>query len=153
MKKLTLQITRDNFEYILTGEQKTEHRDVWPSNVKKYVDVDYEKGDVTPVQYDALYLINGRKKDAPRLLVEVESAEWVVFTDENGNDLTFQEKGETYLQSQVWYHLGKVLETENVGDDFVYKYAGKVPYDYGCDDRPRAEREADAAKAQAENNE
>ena len=129
MKKLTFQITKDSFQAILKGEQKVEHRYVYPSNQKKYVkfkccgkvydtqdeipddDADIE---VIPVDYDVLYLINGRRKDAPRLTVEVKSAEFVIFTDEEGNDIIYNENGVEYVGCQVWYHLGKVLSTENV---------------------------------------
>ena len=64
-------------------------------------------------EYDYLYLINGRRKDAPRLKVEVASAEFVILTDEDGNDATYIENGQEYLVCQVWYHLGKVISTEN----------------------------------------
>ena len=37
MKKLTLQIKKESFDAILKGEQKVEHRVVWPSQVTKYV--------------------------------------------------------------------------------------------------------------------
>lgn len=121
MKKLTLQIDKACFLAILRGEQKIEHRYVYPSNAKRYVIEEEntdENGDlvvtVTPVHYDALYLINGRRKDAPRLTVEVEKAEFVVITDEDGNDLTFVENGVEYYVCQVWYHLGKVVATENL---------------------------------------
>lgn len=128
MKRLTLQIEKDSFQAILKGEQDVEHRYVYPSNVTKYVyfkhdskeykrqgDPDDDKEiEVVPIKYDALYLINSRRKDAPRLTVEVKSAEYVIFTDEDGNDETFEENGQEYLVSQVWYHLGKVLSTENV---------------------------------------
>lgn len=121
MKKLTLQINKKCFNAILKGEQKIEHRYVYPSNAKRYV-IEEEKQDengedivvVTPVHYDVLYLINGRRKDAPRLTVEVERSEFVVLTDEAGNDLTFEENGEEYYVCQVWYHLGKILSTENI---------------------------------------
>ena len=129
MKVLTLQIDKECFQAILKGEQDVEHRYVYPSNVTKYVYFKHEgkdykcqedipeddkEIDVVPVKYDALYLINGRRKDAPRLTVEVKSVEYVIFTDEDGNDETFEENGQEYLVSQVWYHLGKVLSTENI---------------------------------------
>lgn len=129
MKVLTLQINKECFQDILNGKQDVEHRYVYPSNVKKYVHfrhkgIDYtrqedipddgENIEIVPVKYDALYLINGRRKDAPRLTVEVKSAEYVIFTDEEGNDLVRVENAVEYLISQVWYHLGKVISTENV---------------------------------------
>lgn len=129
MKVLTLQINKECFQNILNGKQDVEHRYVYPSNVTRYVyfkhdgkvykkqsDIpdDDKEIEVLPIHYDALYLINGRRKDAPRLTVEVKSEEYVIFTDEEGNDLTFEENGKTYLVCQVWYHLGKVISTENV---------------------------------------
>ena len=129
MKKLTLQIDRKCFDTILRGVQSIEHRFIYPSNVKRYVyfkhrgneyrdqfliPEDDEPIDIVPVHYDALYLINGRRKNAPRLTVEVERAEYVEFTDEDGNVLTYQENGQEYVQCQVWYHLGKVLSVENL---------------------------------------
>lgn len=124
LKILKLQIDRPCFKAILNGEQKVEHRFVYPHNANRYViqeeSVD-ENGElilnVTPVHYDALYLINGRRKDAPRMTVEVVSSEFVILTDEEGNDLTFEENGEDYYVCQVWYHLGKVLNTENIPEN------------------------------------
>lgn len=123
MKQLKLQIDKKCFQAILKGEQKVEHRFVYPNNAKKYVieeDKTDENGEpitiVTPVPYDALYLINGRRKDAPRLTVEVVSSEFVVLTDEEGNDLTFEENGNEYYVCQVWYTLGKIIGTENVNE-------------------------------------
>ena len=128
-KVLTLQIDKPCFQAILKGEQKIEHRYIYPSNVTKYVffeaggkvykmqdDIPEDINEITvvPVWYDALYLINGRRKDAPRMLIEVEKAEYIILTDENGNDMTFEENGNSYLVCQMWYHLGDVLMTENV---------------------------------------
>lgn len=121
-KTLTLQITRPSFVAILNGEQKIEHRNVYPTNAGQYViiedSVEEETGEeittVLPIHYDMLRLINGRRKDAPRLLIEIKNAEFVILTDDEGNDLTFEENGKEYYVCQVWYHLGKVLETENV---------------------------------------
>ena len=125
---LTLQIDRKCYVAIGRGEQKVEHRYVYPSNQSRYVYFKGEDGtvykretdapedaqlDVMPVEYDYLYLINGRRKDAPRLKVEVASAEFVILTDEDGNDATYIENGQEYLVCQVWYHLGKVISTEN----------------------------------------
>ena len=78
MVQLKLQITRPSFEAILRGEQKIESREVKPRNASRYV-VEKELPDgsieVTPKHIDALTIINGRRKDAPRLTVEVLGAE------------------------------------------------------------------------------
>lgn len=139
LKKQTLFISRDNFEYILTGEQKTEHREILPSVEKRYL---YTEGEgenmkVYPVKYDVLYLINGRRKDSPRMVVEIESADIVAFMNDKTKEPLMVQYGEDLIEDwQIWYHLGKVIETENVPEDFEFKYAGKVPYDYGMDDSP-----------------
>jgi hypothetical protein len=114
---LSLQITRDSFVEILKGRQKVEHRFVYPRNAKQYV-IEKDNGDgtcdVEVVGYDALQLINGRQKDAPRLLVEVKGIEVVQFTNEKtGEPITFVDHGETYYKTQMCYHLGAVLQTEN----------------------------------------
>ena len=128
-KRLTLQIDRPCFKDILNGAQDVEHRFIYPSNANKYViQTETDEGlDIQCVQYDELYLINGRRKEAPRLTVQVKSAEFVPFIDEDGNDMvTIGEDGEEYLVCQVWYHLGKVTSTENVPDDYYYDEATKA---------------------------
>lgn len=140
-KRLTLQIDKPCFKDILNGVQTVEHRYIYPSNAKKYViQTELPDGglDVQCVEYDELYLINGRRKDAPRLTVKVESAEFVIFTDEKGNDLTYTENGEEWLVCQVWYHLGAVVAHENCPAEFFY----------GADEK--AARLAEVAEAEAE---
>ncbi|MBR1527032.1 MAG: hypothetical protein IJ640_10320 [Prevotella sp.] len=117
MEVLTLQIKRGSFKEILKGRQKTEHRFVYPRNAKQYL-VEKENGDgtcdVEVVGYDALQLINGRKKDAPRLLVKVNGIKVIQMDDEKtGEPLTFVDNGETYYVTQMEYELGDVLQTEN----------------------------------------
>lgn len=117
-KKLTLQIDKASFKAILNGRQTIEHRYIYPNNASRYVTQE-ETPDgiiVDPIYYDTLYLINGRRKDAPRLLVEVLDARFVIDTDADGNDLTFVENGEEYLVCEVWYHLGRVLQHSNADD-------------------------------------
>ena len=117
LEVLTLQIKRDSFKEILKGRQKTEHRFVYPRNAKQYL-VEKENGDgtcdVEVVGYDALQLINGRKKDAPRLLVKVNGIKVIQMDDEKtGEPLTFVDNGDTYYVTQMEYELGDVLQTEN----------------------------------------
>lgn len=123
MKQLTLYTDKKHFQAILDGDEKVEKRNVYPNNADKYVieeDKTDENGEgitiVTPVHYDNLHIICGRKKDAPCLTIEVKSAEFVVLTDENGNDLTFEENGEEFYVCQVWYTLGEIRETSNIHD-------------------------------------
>ena len=138
-KRLTLQIDRPCFKDILNGVQTVEHRYIYPGNAKRYVNqTETPDGvDVQPIQYEELLLINGRRKDAPRLVVKVKRADFVVFTDEQGNDLTFEENGEEWLVCQVWYDLGEVVSHENTDGLF-----------YGADEK--AARLALVAEQQSE---
>ena len=73
-KVLTLQITRNNFVEIMQGRQKVEHRYIYPSNANKYIaEMEDEDAEIKPREYDALYLINGRRQNAPRMLLDVEN--------------------------------------------------------------------------------
>ena len=68
---------------------------------------------ILPIEYDALYLINGRRKDAPRMMIEVEKAEFYILTDQEGNDLTYMQNDVEYYAAQVWYYLDNIVFTEN----------------------------------------
>ena len=115
-KVLTLQCKKEAFIDILEGRQKIEHRYIYPKNANMYVEQKETDDDteVTILHYDYLYLINGRRKDAPRLCVEVVDSEFVVMVDENGNDKIYIENGIEYVECQVWYHLGNVIFSENI---------------------------------------
>ena len=128
-KRLTLQIDRHCFKDILNGCQHVEHRYIYPSNANRYVtQTETEDGlDVQCVRYDELYLINGRRKEAPRLTVLVEKAVFVPFIDEDGNDIVeVDANGDEFLVCQVWYYLGKVISTENVPEEYYYDAATKA---------------------------
>lgn len=127
-KVLTLQIDRECFQAIQKGKQMIEHRYVYPYNAKKYVYFEadgktYQRQDdmpdditefkTIPIHYDALYLINGRRKDAPRMMVKVKNEEFYILTDENDKDLTYNYNDEEYYACQVWYHLSDIVFTEN----------------------------------------
>ena len=53
-------------------------------------------------------------------------AEFIIFTDEDGEPLTFVENGEEYIVCQVWYSLGDVVASENVPAEFIYDDATKA---------------------------
>lgn len=123
MDKLKLRIDKKTFQSVLKGDEKILRRYVYPNNAQKYVieeDKKNEKGEditvVTPVHYDAIQLTIGRKEDAPRLTAKVVSSEFVVLTDEEGEDLTFEENGIEYYVCQVWFTLGDIIETANVSE-------------------------------------
>lgn len=115
-KVLTLQCKKEAFIDILEGRQKIEHRYIYPKNANMYVEQKETDDDteVTILHYDYLYLINGRRNDAPRLCVEVVDSEFVIMVDENGDDKIYIENDIEYVECQVWYHLGNVIFSENI---------------------------------------
>ena len=107
---LTLQIKRDSFDAILRGDQTTESRWVYPSNKGLYFNpIEIREKGFTPDElgfdvsgdediiyfdtlgtvlstlkdYDYLRLINGRRKNAPELTVEIIDASPEINVDEN----------------------------------------------------------------------
>lgn len=128
-KQLTLRIKRHFFLDILRGTKKSEYRDVLPTNVTRYVYFEcegrnYERQSevpdndspiiVHPIAYDTLLLINGHTADAPRLVIEVKSADFYIRADVDGNDLTYEYEGQEYVSCYVEYHLGRIVSTDHL---------------------------------------
>lgn len=143
---LTLQIRKENFDAILRGEQREENRWVYPSNKALFFEIkERRKEGLTPDQlgfsedeegnltfyfdtlgtilgnardYDYLRLINGRRKDAPELTVEVISITAEVNADENDLPYLIEDtyRGEKVgcIALGVTYELGKVIESKNI---------------------------------------
>ena len=71
-----------------------------------------EPGEVTlaPVKYDAIKLLTGAYSGKrPYIIIEVKAAEVAILTDENGEDIVYEYKGENYLAAQMDYTLGKIF--------------------------------------------
>ena len=63
------------------------------------------------IKYYAIKLLTGEYKGKrPYMIIEVKSAEAVILTDDNGDDIVYEYQGEEYLAAQMDYTLGKVLE-------------------------------------------
>lgn len=139
-KQLTLRIKRQYFIDILRGTKKSEYRDVKPTTSAKLIyfvcdgkiykrEADLPKGDITidahPIPYATLQLINGYAADAPRLVVEVKSADFYILADEDGNDITYDYKGEVYLAAQVEYHLGRIVSTDHLTPEMAEALASR----------------------------
>lgn len=125
MKVLTLSIKQKYFDEILAGKKKNETREIRPTNAKKYIkyecdgkeyeaDEDLpESGDVAikPIKYDAIKLLTGAYiGKRPYIVVECKGANVYLLTDEQGNDITYEYKGEEYVASQIEYEIGKIIE-------------------------------------------
>lgn len=126
MNILTLSIKQKYFDEILSGTKTHEYREIRPTNAKKYITylcggkeykVDEElpeEGDVelNPIKYDAIKLLTGAYSGKrPYIIIEVKKAEAIILTDDNGEDIIYEYKGEEYLAAQMDYTLGKVLES------------------------------------------
>ena len=119
MKVLNLIIKQVYFDQILSGEKTQEFREIKPTTARKYVEVDedgYPKwdknGNSIPLKYDALRLYVGYNKDRDSMLVEVKDAYTEMFVDDDGKPIMYEFKGEDWIEEQIVYNLGKVLETD-----------------------------------------
>lgn len=142
---LTLQIKKDSFDAILRGDQTTESRWVYPSNKGLYFDpIEVREKGFTPDElgfdvsgdediiyfdtlgtvlstlkdYDYLRLINGRRKNAPELTVEIIDASPEINVDENDKPYliadTYRGEKVACIALGVNYTLGKIVETKNI---------------------------------------
>lgn len=121
MKTLTLIIKQCFFDEIIKGTKTQEFREVKPTTIKKLLQLDAEgyevedeKGNAVPINYDAIQFYVGYAKNRASALVEVKSAfcqiplengDPIIYeygTDKHGNPLT-------WVVETVVYNLGKVL--------------------------------------------
>lgn len=117
MKILTLIIKQEWFDKIMSGEKKQEFREVKPTTIKRYLQLDedgYEKedeyGNSIPIEYDAIRFYCGYNKDRDSALVEVKDAYVEMFIDEDGKFIIYEAEGKDWVAEQVVYNLGKVIE-------------------------------------------
>lgn len=126
MNTLTLSVKQKYFDEIIAGTKMQEFREIRPTNAKKYLALEnratgevYPYSDnipggdiwVAPAKYDAIKFITGEYKGKrPFAIVEVKGQKIEIFTDENGNELKYEHEGEIYVDSQIIYDLGRVLE-------------------------------------------
>jgi hypothetical protein len=117
MKNLTLSIKQIFFDKILSGEKKTETRDIRPSNIHRYCQMDDDgylldaDGYIQPIKYDTITLYTGSYRGKrPKLVVEVVDAEVFLLEDENGELYILEEDGIEYNPAIIEYNLGRILE-------------------------------------------
>ena len=128
MKVLNLIIKQKYFDAIMSGRKVQEFREVRPSTVKKYIEIDedgYERededGNAIPVKYDAIRFYVGYNTDRDSALVEVVGAHCEIFVDEEENPITYEHGVDSngvplqWVAEQVVYDLGKILE-HNIRD-------------------------------------
>lgn len=127
MKQLTLSIKRKPFDDILSGAQKEETRNVWPTNEKKLVagyrvgekvyesvfdaPNDCEIDETIPREYDTLKLYTGAYSGKrPYMVVEVKGARVGDYVDDDGEVVMMDVDGVGFPASFIVYELGEVLE-------------------------------------------
>lgn len=125
MKILTLSIKQKFFDEIREGKKKDETREIRAKTADKYIEYLYEgkrmkakdvppdaQGvECVPVKYDAIRFLTGEYKGTrPSMLIEVKGAGITILTDEKGNDIVYIYEGQEYVESEIVYSLGKILE-------------------------------------------
>lgn len=133
MNILNLIIKQKFFDEILAGTKTVEYREVKPTTIKKYCwfidaederpideqtlyesidDIKSGKYDIILKEYDAIRLYVGYNKDRDSALVECTGAKLVFIVDDDGNNITYEYKDNTYPVAEIEYYLGKVLEKD-----------------------------------------
>jgi len=126
MKQLTLSIKQKFFDEIVAGVKKQEFREIRPTNSSKYILYIDESGneykdysvvpeeielDIKPIAYDTIKFLTGEHKGKrPYAIVEVKGAMIELFEDEKGNLIKYEYKGKSYIEAQIVYDLGEVIE-------------------------------------------
>lgn len=91
LRVLTLNIKKENFDPIISGEKKVELRELTQTTINRYTYIDEADGKRYLRPYDVLRLYVGYHKDRESALVEV-------------TDITYDKVG------VIEYHLGRILE-------------------------------------------
>lgn len=129
MKILTLSIKQANFDEILSGEKTQEFREVTPTTQKRYLkfscdgkiyddfgDVPRDAGEIEAefIKYDAIKFLTGAYKGKrPFAIVEIKDIAVDFITDENDNQVEYEDNGKMYSLMDMTYTLGKILERSN----------------------------------------
>lgn len=116
IKILTLIIQKRFFDLIIKGEKKQEFRELRPTTYRKYcvcddtgAIFDDTTGKFVPKKFDAIQFFVGYNKDRETAVVEIKNAEIVLFTDNDGNFITYDHNGDTHYAAQIVYDLGKII--------------------------------------------
>lgn len=117
MKVLDLIIKQKYFDAIMAGRKVQEFREVRPTTIKKYLQLDEEgfeiedeNGNAKPIEYDAIRFFVGYNPDRDTALVEVTSSYCEIFVDENNEPIEYEHGGQIWVSEQMVYNLGKILE-------------------------------------------
>lgn len=131
MKVLTLNLKQKYFDEIVAGTKTHEYREIHPRSAQRYITYEGDDGktyagnkyseipddvlcDVVPIKYDAIKFLTGAYSGKrPYIIVEVKDAEVVYIVDENGDEVTYDYEGETFVQAEIDYTLGKIIERSN----------------------------------------
>lgn len=127
MNILELKLKQEHFAEILSGEKKTETREIRPKNAHRYVEFfNPETGTVYPnsyavpddgpvdarcIKYDAIRFHVGSAMDRPNALVKVENAQYFIITDDEGKEIIYTINGREYVAAEIDYTLGDIIES------------------------------------------
>jgi len=110
MNILQLIIKEVHLKNIVNGTKKKETREIRPNTNKKYLNAD----GCTPRKYDAIQFYAGYNKDRGEALVMVTGANVFVLTDENDKDIVYTHEGKEYVEAEIEFDLGEVVNHKNL---------------------------------------
>lgn len=116
---LTVTVLPDEYDRILSGEQKELCREVRPINVGLYLQLDSdgfeledENGNAIPVQYQAILLQDGYDKNSRAMMISVTDISTNMFVDDRGELITYRYNDQEWVGEEVVYTLGPVLKSK-----------------------------------------
>ena len=116
MKILNLIINQEYFNEIISGEKKTEERELRPNSCNRYLEYDGKDiftsspESIKFKEFNAIKLFVGYNPDRDTALVEVTDTDIIAIVDEEGNQIMLNYKGQEYDAAIVEYSLGRILE-------------------------------------------
>lgn len=119
MRTLKLSIRQKYLEAIKDGRKVQEFREVRPSNIRKFLQLDeegFEKEDenanAIPIDYDAILFTS--KETGDTITVEVKDSHCEIIIGEDGRPIEYDYGGQIWVVEMVVYNLGKIIaRTEN----------------------------------------
>jgi len=116
---LTVTVLPDEYDRILSGEQKELCREVRPINVGIYLqlnsdgfELEDENGNAIPVQYQAILLQDGYDKNSRAMMISVTGISTNMLVDEVGGLITYRYNDQDWIGEEVVYTLGPVLKNK-----------------------------------------
>lgn len=107
---MNLSVSNQELTLIVKGKKLTETVEIHPLDQSRFVHIDAEGGIVGIVPYNAIAFTSSTGS----ALVEVKGAKLYEVTNNHGDLLFYEYRGERQQQINLDYFLGEIIRTHNV---------------------------------------